>query len=125
MGAFDNEQAQIQPSGNLRFAKLAEVGDGFAGEVTEAKMIVHPFNDEKRIPTIKVKTSEGQVVSYDAVNVDAERKIIQANPSVGDHLAIELVAVEPFKGKTIKKFKVTVTPKTAKSDPWGNSGAAF
>ncbi len=109
MGAFADQQDTLEKERN--FAKWEDPGQIIEGRVVYAGMVGHPFPDAtkpQRVPRVDLDDS-GTVVEVTATLHDLSRKLIAADPEVGDYLVIEYAEDVKVKGRPMpmKRFRVT------------------
>jgi hypothetical protein len=104
------DDASLAPA-TSSYAKFVEVGDKVEGTI--ATLGKHTFPDGKACVQIEFVEPDAPILT--AGQVMLASALFQLRPEVGEKLSVELTAIVPRSGKTIKQFAVKVTGKDGKT----------
>lgn len=103
------DDADLQPNGE--FVKFDAVGDNVGGIINLIRK--HTFDDSSTAAQLLLTTDDGDERTVTCGQIMLKNELARLRPEAGDHIYIEMSAIEKRQGgKTMKHFKVEVTPKS-------------
>lgn len=91
------------------YLNLDKVGAGIKGVITD--VTTKKWDDGSSCPQLTIRRDgDGEEIVWSAGQTQAKRQLKDLRPSIGDHIAVELIDIEKRGSKTLKHITVDVTP---------------